>query len=136
MTLGHFGIDVFNSMGPVLLAFLKEPLGLSAALVGLGVGVYQFLAGATQPLSRRYAHHFELPNSAGVRVESLERGGPGARAGLEAGDLIVAFDGVEINGVDDLHRALTAERIGRRANLVVLRRTNRLEIPIEPEEMR
>lgn len=49
VTVGHFGIDVFNSMGPVLLAFLEEPLGLSAAQVGLGVGVYQFLAGATQP---------------------------------------------------------------------------------------
>ena len=94
------------------------------------------VAGATQPLSRRYAHHFELPNSAGVRVESLERGGPAARAGLEAGDLIVAFDGLEINGVDDLHRALTAERIGARASLTVLRRSSRLEIPIEPEEMR
>ncbi|HUP23469.1 MAG TPA: MFS transporter [Thermoanaerobaculia bacterium] len=49
VTLGHFGIDVFNSMGPVLLAFLQQPLGLSAAQVGLGVGVHQFLAGATQP---------------------------------------------------------------------------------------
>ena len=94
------------------------------------------VAGATQPLGRRYAHHFELPNSAGVRVESLERGGPAARAGLEPGDLIVAFDGAAINGVDDLHRALTAERIGRRASLTVLRRASRLEIPIQPEEMR
>ena len=49
VTLGHFGIDVFNSMGPVLLAFVAGPLGLTAAQVGLGVGVYQFLAGATQP---------------------------------------------------------------------------------------
>jgi FSR family fosmidomycin resistance protein-like MFS transporter len=49
VTLGHFGIDVFNSMGPVLLAFVATPLGLTAAQVGLGVGVYQFLAGATQP---------------------------------------------------------------------------------------
>lgn len=49
VALGHFGIDVFNSMGPVLLAFLSAPLGLSAAQVGLAVGLHQFLAGATQP---------------------------------------------------------------------------------------
>ncbi|HVS16085.1 MAG TPA: MFS transporter [Thermoanaerobaculia bacterium] len=49
VTLGHFGIDVFNSMTPVLAAFLKAPLGLSAAQVGLAVGVHQLLAGATQP---------------------------------------------------------------------------------------
>ena len=49
MTLGHFGIDVFNSMGPVLVAFLRAPLALSASQVGLAVGLHQFLAGATQP---------------------------------------------------------------------------------------
>ena len=50
VTVGHLGIDVFNSMGPVLLAFLRAPLGLSAAQIGLAVGLHQFLAGATQPL--------------------------------------------------------------------------------------
>ncbi len=49
VTVGHLGIDIFNSMGPVLLAFLKEPLGLSAAQIGLAVGLFQVLAGATQP---------------------------------------------------------------------------------------
>ena len=49
VTVGHFAIDVFNSMGPVLLAFLQTPLQLSATQVGLGVGLHQFLAGATQP---------------------------------------------------------------------------------------
>ena len=49
VVVGHFGIDVFNSMGPVLVVFLKEPLGLSAAQVGLAVGLHQFFAGATQP---------------------------------------------------------------------------------------
>lgn len=47
---GHFAIDVFNSMGPVVLAFLSVPLSLSAGQVGFAVGLYQFLAGTTQPL--------------------------------------------------------------------------------------
>jgi FSR family fosmidomycin resistance protein-like MFS transporter len=49
VTSGHLAIDIFNSMGPVVVAFLRVPLGLSAAQVGLAVGSYQFLAGATQP---------------------------------------------------------------------------------------
>lgn len=49
VTAGHLGIDVFNSMGSVLAAYLVAPLSLTAAQVGLAVGVYQFLAGATQP---------------------------------------------------------------------------------------
>ena len=50
VTVGHLGIDIFNSMGPVLLAFLRAPLGLSAAQIGLAVGLYQVLAGTTQPV--------------------------------------------------------------------------------------
>jgi FSR family fosmidomycin resistance protein-like MFS transporter len=49
VTFGHLGIDLFNSMGPVVVTFLVAPLRLSAAQVGLAVGLHQFLAGATQP---------------------------------------------------------------------------------------
>jgi S1-C subfamily serine protease len=94
------------------------------------------LAGMTTPLGRRVAQHFSLPNSAGVRVESLVPGGPGAAAGVEPGDLLLAFDGVTVNGIDDLHRALTAEeRIGRAAPLTLLRGTRLLTLQIRPAEM-
>ncbi len=49
VSVGHLTIDIFNSMGPVLVAFLREPLALSSARVGLAVGSYQLLAGLTQP---------------------------------------------------------------------------------------
>jgi FSR family fosmidomycin resistance protein-like MFS transporter len=48
--VGHFAIDIFNSMGPVLLTWLAVPLALTSAQIGLGVGLYQLLAGATQPV--------------------------------------------------------------------------------------
>jgi S1-C subfamily serine protease len=51
--------------------------------------------------------------------------GPAALAGLRAGDTVAALDGEAINGVDDLHRALTAERIGRPLRLDILRRARR-----------
>lgn len=50
VTLGHFTIDIFNSMGPVLVTFLSVPLALTAAQIGLAVGLYQLLAAITQPL--------------------------------------------------------------------------------------
>jgi FSR family fosmidomycin resistance protein-like MFS transporter len=50
VTLGHFTIDIFNSMGPVLVTFLSVPLALTAAQIGLAVGLYQLLAAVTQPL--------------------------------------------------------------------------------------
>jgi FSR family fosmidomycin resistance protein-like MFS transporter len=67
VTAGHLAIDIFNSMGPVVVAFLRAPLGLSAAQVGLAVGSYQFLAGATQPpfgwLADRIGSRFLGPTS-------------------------------------------------------------------------
>jgi S1-C subfamily serine protease len=95
---------------------------------------YLGFAGATVPLARRIARHFTLGNTRAVRVESVERDAPAAQAGLEPGDLIVSLDGRVVDGIDDLHRLLTAERIGRPASLSVVRRTTRLELPIVPVE--
>jgi len=86
------------------------------------------------PLSRRYARHFALSNSHAVRVESVEDDGPARRAGLEAGDLIVQFDTKAVNGIDDLHRLLTADRIGATSRVAVLRRAQRIELDLKPRE--
>ena len=93
------------------------------------------LAGMTAPLGRRVAQHFALANGGGVRVESLVPGGPAAQAGVDPGDLILALDGVAVNGVDDLHRALTAERIGRPAKLMLLRGARLLTLELRPAEL-
>lgn len=50
VALGHFTIDVFNSMGPVLVTFLSVPMALTTAQIGLAIGAYQLVAALTQPL--------------------------------------------------------------------------------------
>ena len=92
------------------------------------------LAGANLPLARRLARHFEFDNARAVRVESVEKGGPASRAGVQAGDLIVRFAGQPVNGIDDLHRLLTGERIGAGSVLTVLRRAQQLELRVTPSE--
>jgi S1-C subfamily serine protease len=95
---------------------------------------YLGLAGANLPLARRLARHFELDNARAVRVESVEKGGPASRAGVEAGDLIVRFAGQPVNGIDDLHRLLTGERIGAESVLTLVRRAQKLELRVTPAE--
>src|SRR6266850_599713 len=92
---------------------------------------YIGVAGATIALSRRAVRFHGLGAGAGVRVESLEAGGPAERAGLETGDVIIGYDGEEVAGVDGLHRVLSAERIGKATNVTLLRRTQKLELPIQ-----
>ena len=52
----------------------------------------------------------------------MQPGSPAALAGVRAGDVIVAVDGVPVEGVDDLLRVLDAGRIGREVEVRLLRR--------------
>ena len=72
----------------------------------------------------------KLPQSAGVFVVSLEKDGPAAAAGLREGDIIVSFDSTAITSLDDLHRALTEERIDSFATLGVLRDQQRTDVVV------
>ncbi len=86
-------------------------------------------------LPRRYVRHFDLTIETAVRLMELVPDGPAARAGLEAGDIVVAFDGHAVDGIDALHRLLDAERIGRSTAIAVLRRDLRREFAITPSEL-
>ena len=94
------------------------------------------IAGANVPLARRIARHFSLANTHAVRVESVEKDGPAARSGVKAGDRIVSFAGAVVNGIDDLHRALTGERIGKPSKVRMVRGTELVEFVITPVEVR
>lgn len=92
------------------------------------------LAGQNVPVARRVVRHFDLPHENAVRVIAVERGGPADRAGVLEGDLVVALDGESITGVDDLHRLLTGHEAANRNTLSVIRRAQRLDIAIRPEQ--
>jgi S1-C subfamily serine protease len=87
----------------------------------------------TAPLNRTIARYYELPNSTGALILGAEPGSPAARSGLEPGDVVVAFEGQPVEGMDVLHRLLTEERIGVATRLTVLRGTRRLEMSLVPE---
>jgi S1-C subfamily serine protease len=88
------------------------------------------VAGINAPLARRIARHHDIDNASGVRVRSVERDSPAALARIEAGDLIVSYDGQMITGIDRLQQVLNAERIGRSCEIVVLRHTRKVVLPI------
>jgi S1-C subfamily serine protease len=94
------------------------------------------IAGQNIVLPRRMVRHHELARDGAVQAASVERGGPAERAGLEQGDIIVAFAGEPVAGFDDLHRLLTEEKLGARVPVTVLRRGQRLTLEIHPDESR
>lgn len=98
---------------------------------------YIGLAGQNVPVPRRIVRFYQLPVETGVLVVSFETNGEASaarEAGLLAGDLVVEFDGVPIRGIDDLHRLLTDERIGKRVPVTVIRGVQKLSIELVPKE--
>jgi S1-C subfamily serine protease len=93
------------------------------------------LAAQTQRISQRLRRHFELESETWVRVTEIEAGGPAATAGFESGDLIVSFDGSPVDGIDQLHRHLAEDRIGRPVAIEVVRRGRRLSLELVPGEL-
>jgi S1-C subfamily serine protease len=96
---------------------------------------YIGVAGQQTPIPRAIARASGTAAVSGVLVASIAKDGPAATAGLQEGDVIVQFDGEAVSGIDDLHRQLTDERIGRAVSITVLRRGRRHAVTITPGEL-
>jgi S1-C subfamily serine protease len=95
---------------------------------------YIGVAGQNVPIPRAVARANQLAVSSGVFVVSVEPDSPAAAAGLRDGDVVLAFAGEPVTGVDDLHRHLTDDRIGVPATLAILRAARRHELTVVPRE--
>src|SRR6202795_925732 len=95
---------------------------------------YIGVSAQTVPIHRRVVRFYSLARETGVVVVGIEDRSPARTAGLREGDMIVALDDKPVAGVDDLHRLLTDAQVGARCALTVIRHTERLILPIFPEE--
>ncbi len=57
----------------------------------------------------------------GVRITGVRPGSPAEKAGVQAGDVIVKFAGVDVKSLEDLMFALRARRPGDQVQVIVLR---------------
>jgi S1-C subfamily serine protease len=96
---------------------------------------YIGVSGATVPIATRVVRHFGLRSSTAVHVLELVPGSPAAVAGVEAGDRMIALDGVPIDGIDGLQRLLDSSWIGRESQLEILRRSSVIRVKIRPIEL-
>jgi S1-C subfamily serine protease len=85
-------------------------------------------------LSRRLRHAASLTQESAVMIASVEAGSPAARAGLLAGDVLLALDDVPVTGADDLIRMLAGDKIARRLEVTILRNGSRQALELIPEE--
>jgi serine protease Do len=88
-----------------------------------------------QPLNRELAEGFGLQKPVGALVNSVERGGPADKAGVEAGDVILRFDGKPVNSSEDLPRIVGATKPGTRVTMQVWRGKQARELQVVVAEL-
>src|SRR5437870_7625970 len=96
---------------------------------------YIGVAGQNVPIHRRVVRFYNLPLETGVLVVSAEKSSPAAKAGLREGDVIIAFNGEPIGSIHELHKRLMAEQIGVESKILIIRHTEKMELPIRPAEV-
>lgn len=90
----------------------------------LGIGAQQ--------LTKQLAEYFGVPQGRGVLITSVTEGGPAAKAGLKAGDVITAIDGTPIERVADIARELNRKGEGE-VTIQVIRDKSQRTFKLTPE---
>ncbi len=93
------------------------------------------VAGQNVPLQRNIVRFFNLGVETGVQVVSVEPDSPAERAGVQEGDVVVAFDEQPVPTIDVLHKLLT-DKAGVPAALTVLRYPQKLTVAVVPGDGR
>src|SRR6202158_5671737 len=150
---GNSGGPLVDSRGQVIGVNTATILPAQGICFAIGINTAKFVASRllrdgwirrsyigvsaqTVPIHRRVVRFYGLERETGVVVVGIEDRSPARAAGLREGDVSVALHGKSVAGVDDLHRLLTDAQVGVRCALTVIRHTERLILPILPEEAR
>jgi serine protease Do len=88
-----------------------------------------------QEVTKELAESFGLPKAAGALVNSVEKGGPADKAGLEPSDVILKFDGKTVSSSSDLPRVVAQTRPGSRVTMQVWRKGAAKDVTITVGEM-
>ncbi|MBL8995158.1 MAG: trypsin-like peptidase domain-containing protein [Spirochaetia bacterium] len=118
-------------------------IGISTALhVGMEIlrtgkirRSYLGLLGQNIPLSRRVQRYFKLEQTSAVLAQGVEPKSPAEKAGLIPGDVVLRMGEKQITSVDDLHRELTADKIGKLSELLFLRYDQLVRVKVEAREL-
>jgi S1-C subfamily serine protease len=146
-----------GNSGGALVDSRGRVVGINTAVAGVGLGLavpintatrqiigalmrdgrvrraYIGIAGGPRPLPPHA--RVRLERTSGVEIVEVAAGGPAERAGLRVEDLILELDGVAVERVDDVQRAMTEAAIGTRMPITVLRGDRFLQLELRPIEL-
>jgi len=88
-----------------------------------------------QEVTKELADSFGLAKPVGALVNSVEKGGPADKAGIDAGDIILKFDGKTVNQSADLPRLVGATKPGTKSVVQLWRKGATKDLSVVIGEM-
>lgn len=86
-------------------------------------------------VTKDVAESLGLARAQGALVQRVEAGGPSEKAGLEAGDIILKFNGVAIERPSDLPRMVGATKPGSKATVNIWRKGSARDVSVTVVEL-
>ena len=148
---GNSGGPLFNAAGKVI--------GINAAIVAGGQGIgfaipinmaksvlpqleekgkvtRGWLGVAIQPVTPELAKSFGVEGEKGALVADVSKDSPAEKAGLKSGDIIMAFDGKEIQEMNNLPRFVATTPVGKKVQINILRNGKPLVVTATIERLK
>jgi serine protease Do len=105
--------------------------GVIDQLVKYGETRRGWLGVRLQTISDDIAESMSIDKSRGALVAEVTKDGPGEKAGIKAGDVILEFNGKKIGEMRELPRAVAETEVGKKVAVLVLRDGKEVPLTVE-----
>lgn len=97
---------------------------------------YIGIAGQVVPLNQAWTQSLKLAVKSGILIQSVEPDTSAYNIELRANDIIIAFNDKPVDSIDDLHKLLNEDSIGKPAQLTILRDRKPTYVRVIPAELK
>ena len=97
-------------------------------IVATGKVEHARLGVTVQEVNQAFADSFKLEKPEGALVSSVEKGGPAAMAGVQAGDVLLSINGISVKNIDQVRATVAQSQ--KSVALLILRGNSKIFVPV------